>query len=154
MLLCARMAFAQEKLSTDAHAAFNYLNRIDRRVSWALTSGLAADFDHDRKDDYAFSGTEGGQYVVAIVRGSSEVNPKRWLFRFSIAKPSKKITEICSSKPNLETRSPVILGSRKRMWEIPPTSKALVVDDGCDPVNISWDQDEKRFELLRIHVLL
>jgi len=27
-----------------------------------------------------------------------------------------------------------------------------VVDDGCDPVDVSWDQEKKRFEVLRIHV--
>jgi hypothetical protein len=111
---------------------------------------LTADFDHDGKDDYVFRGTRDETYVVAIIRGSSD--KKAWFFRFSVKSPSHKTTEICSIDATIQTRSPVLLGSGRGMWHIPAQSKAVVVDDKCDPVNITWDQDKRSFELLRIHV--
>jgi hypothetical protein len=115
---------------------------------------LEGDFDHDGLADVAFGGTEGGRYVLAIVRGPFQENSEWWLFKFRIVSPSRRITELCSIKATISTRSPVLLGSEKGSWKIPSASKGIVVDDGCDPVNVSWDQDRKNFELLRIYISL
>ena len=128
------------------------LATYEPHVNWDSRTMLKADFDHDGKNDYAFTGTQGGTYVVAIMRDSADGNPNHWIFRFSVVSPSLKINEICSLRTSIKTRSPVLLGSGKQMWRIPTNSKALLVDDGCDPVNITWDQEKRNFELLRIHV--
>jgi hypothetical protein len=124
------------------------------RVNWNPASVLSADFDHDGKDDFAFSGTEEGKFVVAIIRSSIPTKSRYSVFRFSIKSPSLKIDQICSLDAKIRTRSPVIVGSAKGTWRIPLESKAIFLDDGCDPIDISWDQEKQKFERLRIHVLL
>jgi hypothetical protein len=134
--------------------ALSLLKSRERRVNWNPASVLNADFDHDGDDDFAFSGTQDGRFVVAIIHDPIEVKPRYWVFRFSIGKPSRRINQICSLNAKINSRSPVLLGSGKRMWKIPDQSKAITLDDDCDPIDITWDQDKKSFEMFRIHLIL
>src|SRR5262245_48407310 len=129
----------------DRQRVFSLLQSYRPHVNWSLASVLTSDFDHDGIDDFAFSVNENGNFVVAIIHGLTDNEPKYWVSSFEIVKPSRNIHQICSIDAKIRPRSPVILGSEKRMWQIPAQSKAISLDDGCDPIDISWDQDKKDF---------
>ena len=156
VLITGLIVAAPAQVSTDQRAqrALSVLASLQANVKWNPETVLRADFDHDGQEDFAFSGTQDGSFVLGIVGNSLDDKAKRWVFRFSIVSPSRKINQICSLNAKIETRSPVLLGSGKRMWHIPPASRAISLDDGCDPIDVTWDQDNKKFELLRIHVIL
>ena len=131
---------------------YELLRLREPKITWNATNKVAGDFNHDGLNDYAVSGVEEGLFVLGIVRGPLRSNSRLWILRFSVALQGRAISELCSIKATLRTRSPVILGSKKRLWKIPSASKGIVVDDGCDPVHVSWHQDMKRFEMMRIHI--
>jgi hypothetical protein len=145
---------AQVLTPEKAQRALVVLTEYQPGINWDPATVLSADFDQDGIDDFAFSGTQDGNFVVGIVSNSLENKPKHWVFVFSIVSPSRNINQICAQRAKIRTRSPVLLGSDKRMWDIPARSRAISLDDGCDPIDITWDQDKKKFELLRIHVML
>lgn len=157
LVICSVVGATVGHVSQTNHqsqSALSLLTVNEPRVNWNPASMLTADFDHDGKDDFAFSGTQEGKFVVAIIGSSIRTKSRYSVFRFSIKSPSTKIDQVCSLDARIRTRSPVILGSAKGTWHIPLESKAIFLDDRCDPVNISWDQDKKKFERLRVHVLL
>jgi hypothetical protein len=155
-LVTGLIVVAPAQVSTDqkAQRAVSVLASFQPNVNWNPATVLSADFNHDGKEDFAFSGTQNGNFVVGIVGNSLEDKSKHWVFRFSIVAPSRNINQICSLNAKIQTRSPVLLGSDNRMWHIPTASRAISLDDGCDAIDITWDQDKKKFELLRIHVIL
>ena len=131
---------------------YELLRQREPKVTWYVTSKVEGDFDHDGLNDFALGGVEEGRFVLGIVRGPVRSNSRSSIFRFSIASPSRAISELCSIKATIRTRSPVVTGGKNRLWRIPSVSKGIIVDDGCDPVDVSWNQDRRRFDVLRIHV--
>ncbi|MEA2205223.1 MAG: hypothetical protein QOE77_1999 [Blastocatellia bacterium] len=137
-----------------ARRALSFLVSYQPKVDWNPATVLKADFDHDGKDDFAFSGMQDGQFIIGIIHNSPRGNPKYWVLRFSVVSPSRRINQICSLNAKIETRSPVFVGNKKRMWQIPKNSRGIYLDDGCNPIDISWDQDKREFDMLRIHIML
>ena len=154
LVICLSVSATSAQVpSTDqTQRALALLTGYEPSVKWNRSSAVKADFNSDGNDDFAFSGTEGERFVVAIVNNPIEDKPKHWTFRFSIVSRTPNANQICSGPVKIETGPPMLIDGDK--FRMPAEGKALFVGDACGATVIAWNPDKKDFQLLRSNALM
>jgi hypothetical protein len=130
------------------------LESLEPNGIWDKEHVLKADFDDDGVEDYALWGVMNREVVVSVIKGPLAEPPRHWLMRFAVDKARKEKGALCSAKVKINLTAPSLDVVQGKDIQVPPNTRGIKLDDGCDPYYIDWTQQRQRFEAYRLHLYL
>jgi len=146
---CAGYPDRQQASPAGLKHAFSLLESQQPSAQWDIASAIQGDFDCDRRSDFAFLGTAGGDVYIGMVRGANE---EITTLRFPTSGQSQDA--LCPGRPKLAPE-PLDYDPTESVGRVPGFVRSkncmgLVLRAGeCDDIHIFWNRDAGRLDWWR-----